>query len=59
MYSRKELEYIGYLLVVQNMRMAAAAESEEEQPRIAHIYHNGSEAGIECLDEREEKTRHP
>lgn len=54
MYSQKELEYIGYLLVMQNMQMATGNNSEEEQPRIAYIYHNGSEAGIECLDEREE-----
>ena len=59
MYSQKELEYIAYLLVMQNMHLALANGSEEDQPRIAHIYHNGGEAGIECLGKQREKKRKP
>lgn len=58
MYSQDELEYIGYLLAVQSMHLGLAQEAKERlQPRIAYIYHNGSEAGIECLGKKEKRNQ--
>jgi hypothetical protein len=48
LHGENQLHYLGYLMLMNNLYMAQQTDSEELS-RKAYIYHNGPEAGIECL----------